>query len=335
MVKAITERSQSVKPADVQPAADFRVVPIIGRSHTEPDYHLLEDQTVDKVQITETSDAGAVPELVVENSLDAMVFLMDGQELIGAKQNRILNTDVLIAPNSKAHIPVSCVEEGRWRHVSPHFTPGKSASHRTRSSKMRRVRESLEREGRYDADQSAVWGEVQHCMSRSAAASPTSALADAYAAKQRELNAARAALQLPDDAVGVGVFRGEAFLGLDLFDRHATCRYFWESLIDSYLIDPVDGRVAVADAALTETQTIQNHLGRVTDATWRDYPTPGEGRDYRCNDDVVEAAALVWNDEVVVHLQLFPNPAAHDSQSDRGTRVHPRLHRRYMRRRDD
>ena len=34
---------------------------------------------------------------------------MDGEELIGAKQNRIMNTDVLLRPHARKLIPVSNV----------------------------------------------------------------------------------------------------------------------------------------------------------------------------------------------------------------------------------
>ena len=65
--------------------------------------------------------AGSVPELLAHNPLDASVLLYDGEELIGAKQNRILNVTVLVAAASETRIPVSCVEEGRWRARSRHF----------------------------------------------------------------------------------------------------------------------------------------------------------------------------------------------------------------------
>ena len=42
------------------------------------------------------------------------VLFLEGEELVGAKQNRILNTSVLIAAHTKSKIPVSCVEAGRW-----------------------------------------------------------------------------------------------------------------------------------------------------------------------------------------------------------------------------
>ena len=51
--------------------------------------------------------------------------------------------DVLVPAMATLKIPVSCVEQGRWRSVGETFTAGKSASHRTRSSKQERVRHAL------------------------------------------------------------------------------------------------------------------------------------------------------------------------------------------------
>ena len=62
-----------------------------------------------------------VPELRVVNPLDANVLLYDGEELLGAKQNRILNVTVLVPAASEKTVPVSCVEEGRWHARSAAF----------------------------------------------------------------------------------------------------------------------------------------------------------------------------------------------------------------------
>lgn len=66
------------------------VVPILGPSHDTPDYRLLDPQALEKVRIEEVSESGSVPNLRVTNDLNTRLFLMDGQELRGAKQNRIL-----------------------------------------------------------------------------------------------------------------------------------------------------------------------------------------------------------------------------------------------------
>ena len=62
-----------------------------------------------------------MPELVAENPLAEDVLLDDGEELVGAKQSRILNVTLLVAAGSKPPIPVSCVEQGRWSRRSESF----------------------------------------------------------------------------------------------------------------------------------------------------------------------------------------------------------------------
>jgi hypothetical protein len=54
-----------------------------------------------------------VPDLAVESKGNVRLLFIEGEELVGAKQNRILNTSVLIAAHTKPKIPVSCVEQGR------------------------------------------------------------------------------------------------------------------------------------------------------------------------------------------------------------------------------
>ena len=78
----------------------------------------------DRVQVTEVEEAGSVPNLKVANMADRPLLLLDGEELVGAKQNRILNTTVLVAARTETTIPVSCVEQGRWGYRGRQFAPG-------------------------------------------------------------------------------------------------------------------------------------------------------------------------------------------------------------------
>src|SRR3989304_3893822 len=72
-----------------------------------PEYITLKE-ALDKgvFTVTEVSESGSVPELMVVNKGDVAVLLLDGEELRGAKQNRILNTTILVAPKSSTKVPV-------------------------------------------------------------------------------------------------------------------------------------------------------------------------------------------------------------------------------------
>src|SRR5258708_19831803 len=66
--------------------------------------------------ITEVSVAGHVPNVKINNGSELCLLLVDGEELIGAKQNRTLNTSILLAGKSETVVPVSCTEAGRWSY---------------------------------------------------------------------------------------------------------------------------------------------------------------------------------------------------------------------------
>lgn len=103
-------------------------------------YYLTLKEALEKklLLIQEVSTGGSVPELKVINHSDDPVLLLDGEELSGAKQNRVLNTTILVKGNSEVIIPVSCTEQGRWSYqtdrfydsdiISPSFLRAKKAS---------------------------------------------------------------------------------------------------------------------------------------------------------------------------------------------------------------
>jgi hypothetical protein len=91
------------------------VFPLFSDGNGVVEYRLSEEALADEsIAVEEVDESGSVPDLLVENKGDIRVLFLEGEELIGAKQNRILNTSVLVAAHSKTKIPVSCVEAGRW-----------------------------------------------------------------------------------------------------------------------------------------------------------------------------------------------------------------------------
>src|SRR5205823_4419322 len=131
------------------------IAPLFPRRQPIAEYLTLEDALPLGFRVEEVGSAGSVPELAVHNPLEANVLLYDGEELLGAKQNRILNVTVLVAGQSETVIPVSCVEEGRWSARSAAFSSARHAAY----PELRRQKAEQLSAAPFDrgAAQSAVW----------------------------------------------------------------------------------------------------------------------------------------------------------------------------------
>ena len=68
-----------------------------------------------------------VGEVLVENIGDRPVLFLEGEELVGAKQNRTVLASVLVGAGSQVALPVFCVERGRWDPSSGNFRTGSHA----------------------------------------------------------------------------------------------------------------------------------------------------------------------------------------------------------------
>ena len=140
------------------------VFPLFTEPNGSVEYVLADEAIRDQLlTVQEVSEAGSVPELLVENKADVRVLFIEGEELVGAKQNRILNTSILVAAKSKTKIPVSCVEQGRWGYTSKFF--GSSGSHspsKVRYALKGSVTASLKHGGTRHSDQGEVWNKLKH-----------------------------------------------------------------------------------------------------------------------------------------------------------------------------
>jgi hypothetical protein len=205
--------------------------------------YLLSDEALASraVQVTELSRGGRIPSLLVDNRADSGVLFLEGEELRGAKQNRIVNATVLVARRSRATIPVSCVEEGRWGYRSPHLSAGVSHA----SSKLRRVlKVSVHRsvsEGRgHASDQGEVWQEVGRQARSLGSRSRTGAMSDTYDHCRSRIAEFRDRLRYVEGATGVAGAVGSKLVSVDVFDQPATCRKVWARLLSGLALDALE-----------------------------------------------------------------------------------------------
>jgi len=97
----------------------------------------------------------------VVNDLDNDVIILEGEPLIGAKQNRTVNITLLIGSKKTVIVPVSCVEQGRWRYSRPDFKCGDSHLYADlRRKKIKAVTENLRNYDRFEANQGEIWQDI-------------------------------------------------------------------------------------------------------------------------------------------------------------------------------
>ena len=84
----IIETLETIKFGEFVKFENMEMVPLLAERAADYQYGVLDDVLkAESVRITEVSEGGTVPELSFLNESDEPVFLMDGEELVGAKQN--------------------------------------------------------------------------------------------------------------------------------------------------------------------------------------------------------------------------------------------------------
>ena len=139
--------------------------PLLWPETHAPSYTLLSTAIeAGEAVVEEVNESGSVPNLAVTNKCKRPLLIPEGEILMGAKQNRVINVTVLVAAGVKFVLPVSCVEAGRWRYQSRHFESKFCAPPSLRNKKMKAVHRNRAESGVAASDQGEVWDEVKACL---------------------------------------------------------------------------------------------------------------------------------------------------------------------------
>src|ERR1700683_5162200 len=138
-MKSVAMELQSITVGDPTHFVGLTIFPLFrnGTAPAKPEYTLLEEAIGrGTARVTELGAGGSVPELRFENLGEKPVLLLDGEQLVGGKQNRALNLTILAPARQVIVIPVSCVEAGRWYAESDTFRPAEQVMYsRARAAK--------------------------------------------------------------------------------------------------------------------------------------------------------------------------------------------------------
>ena len=268
--------------------------------------------------IKELESGAAVNDLLVLNPTDQAILLYEGEEVLGAQQNRTFDVSVLVGARSQMHVPVSCVEAGRWdggRHDES-FSPAPQAAYPAlRSMKNRAARESVAAGMEPRAMQGAVWDEVAGKSLRMNVCSDTGAMHDIFHGQREGLDEYLSAITLHEGQTGALVLIGGRPAVLDHVSRPDVFAALHAPLVQGYALDALEHGNAVHAPARPATQTAEAFLRRVLRARITEHDGIGLGRDIRFARTHVAGAGLVVGDELV-QLTAFPEDAPGDSDGE-------------------
>jgi hypothetical protein len=173
MERIVQSYVEQLQIGEAQSFKNLTVYPLFSTQQAYFAYLTLDEALIrGLVEISEIDSQGSVPELRLTNNSDLMILILDGEELVGAKQNRIVNTTMLIPAKLTTVIPVSCVEQGRWTHKTQcFFSEERLASPSMRAMKAEHVRHTVKEFGEYRSDQGAIWDQISNKAHRRGAVS--------------------------------------------------------------------------------------------------------------------------------------------------------------------
>lgn len=303
MEEAIRSHLEGIRFGEAQRHRNMAVWPIFGAVDGGPHYMTMKEALAGGfLSVTEVSAGGAVPELKVINSAPAAVLVLDGEELAGAKQNRIVNTTILLRRQSETIIPVSCTEQGRWSYVSSHFDDsGHIATHRVRGAAKQSVTANLKAGGRFAYDQGAVWDNVASVLEESRVASPTGAMKDAFDRKAKDIDEYLGKFTCLPGQRGLLVLIDGKAAGLDLVSLEGAYAVLHPKLVKSYAMEALalggtNGNVL--DGAP------QAFLAEALACTGQRFKSVGHGWDFRLEGKGMVGSALVY-DKALIHAAFF------------------------------
>jgi len=299
---------------------NLALFPLLSTYSVELEYLLL-DEALRKglIEVKEVSEGGAVPDLKVVNRSPRMILILDDEELVGAKQNRIVNTTILIQGNATVVIPVSCVESGRWAYRSPTFSSEERImASGLRAMKAQQVHESLKTSRSYRSNQGAIWDEIADKATRRGARSPSMAMSEIYEKDRPALEEYVKHFHLIDSQVGALFMINGKVAGMDGFGKPGTFSKVFKKLVESYALDAIDWLQPDKEHKALKSHVTEFLKSGVT-AEVESHPSVGSGTDCRLSSEKIAGFALCL-DGKILHLSIFTKANASD-HAGQGSRI--------------
>lgn len=259
---------------------------------------------LDLVNVKECEQS-TVNTIVVENKSVVPLILVDGEEIVGGDQNRIIDATILIAPESEMKVPVDCTEHGRWGFKHDFKQSEHIANYQTRLAKRQAYHNNA-------SVQQAVWDSISDLEMSRSFSSPTQAMAESYENAKADLDEYLDAFEIRDGQSGVVVLIDGEMKGFEIFLNSEIYKEYHEKIIKSYLIN-----AEVNENVFTiNTDTIKSVIDDAISDEFEEVKNEGlESRfEFKSGDGV--GSAYTYKNELI-HMSYLVGNTDFDVKSDK------------------
>jgi len=307
-MKKLNQFISRIDLGTTQQHRNMAVLPLLHPIKPTASYITLKEALENNVlTVKEVDKQGSVPELKVINRGDIPVLLLDGEELVGAKQ-------------------VSCTEAGRWSFKSEHFEDsGVVMAASARMTKNFSVSESLAKGQSFRSDQGRVWDDIDELSSRAEVHSTTGAMRDVFEKRKKEIEDYLNAFTLVPSQRGLLVIINNKVIGFDIVSLDSVYNKLHQKLVKSYAMEAwVESKNEIKDKD-SLSEKAKSFLKQTEEGTWKRFKSVGYGWDYRFRNDKLVGSTLFNNE--VIHMAFFiiPEQESDDNIADVGARIRNRM----------
>lgn len=231
--------------------------------------------------------------LTVKNNAVTPLLLIDGEEVLGGDQNRIVNATAIIAANSQTNISVSCTERGRWGYKSEFKSSPYIANYRTRLSKQRAIHSN-------QSVQDEVWSSINDLEVDCCISSPTSAMSESYENQKANLDEVLESFTIEDGQNGILIMVDGEIKGFEILLNSQIYKDFHKKIIKSYIID-AEIKESIFTVNVDEARTVMENA---IDSTFEAKKTEGLEKSYEFENDTGIGTLHTFEDEII-HWSYF------------------------------
>lgn len=279
------------------------------------------------VEISEC-EISTVGTVLARNNANIPLVLIDGDEITGAKQNRIMNRSLIVPPKTTLPISVSCSEQGRWHYgrsrnrpiirdfdlrrnnyeynESPdyEFEDERSnfdysdfaADFSTRRDKSRDLFEKR-------SCQSTVWNSISRLENKTSFRSQTSALNDNFENHRSRQDEYLKHFKLEFGQSGAIFIIDGQIKGLELFANPTIYQDYHEKIFRSYIMEAISNKASYSCADVSFYQ-LEAFLREISISEFRHSENKGIGRHLNFSNKFGTGSVLI-DGRNLVHMNYF------------------------------